>query len=150
MIWVLIRSLTFFLAYKLREIQKLPKMKKRVIFIFFYGKIETEIESGLLQQTINTLNKLIITFLRSFEQKKFYCQKVLPLLSSGNISYFGHKSSQKKARNFWYSPLFMIFNSPSNHHNFKINQAYRLFWVKLKDKCFLLSKTFSLQQIEID
>ena len=24
----------------------------------------------------------------------------------------------------------MIFNSPSNHHNFKINQVYRLFWVK--------------------
>ena len=25
----------------------------------------------------------------------------------------------------------MIFNSPSNHHNFKINLVYRLFWVKL-------------------
>ena len=68
-------------------------MKKRVIFNFFYGKIETEIESGLLQQTINTLNKLLITFLRSFEQKNSYCQKVMPLLIFGNISYFGHNSS---------------------------------------------------------
>ena len=69
-------------------------MKKRVIFFFFfYGKIETEIESGLLQQTINTLNKLLITFLGSFEQKNFYCQKVMPLLIFGNISYFGHNLS---------------------------------------------------------
>ena len=44
-------------------------MKRTRNFHFFYGKIETEIESGLLQQTINTLNKLFITFLRSFEQK---------------------------------------------------------------------------------
>ena len=68
-------------------------MKKRVIFNFFYGKIETEIESGLLPQTINALNKLLITFLRSFEQKNFYCQKVIPLLIFGNISYFGNNSS---------------------------------------------------------
>ena len=69
-------------------------MKKRVIFFFFfYGKIETEIESGLLQQTINTLNKRLITFLRSFEQKKFYSQKVMPLLIFGNVFYFGNNSS---------------------------------------------------------
>ena len=86
-------SLTFFSAYELGEFRELPKMKKRVIFFFFYGKIETEIESGLLQQTINTLNKLLITFLRSFEQKNFYCQKVMPLLIFGNISYFGNNSS---------------------------------------------------------
>ena len=55
-------------------------MKKRVIFIFFYGKIETEMKSGLLQQTINTLNKLLITYLGSFEQENFYCQNVTPLL----------------------------------------------------------------------
>ena len=61
-------------------------MKKRVIFIFFYVKIKTEIESGLLQQTTNTLNKLLITFLGSFEQKNFYCQKVMQLLIFGDIS----------------------------------------------------------------
>ena len=38
-------------------------MKKTLIFDFFYGKIETEIESGLFQQTIKTLNKLFRTFL---------------------------------------------------------------------------------------
>ena len=82
-----------FSAYKLGEIQKLPKMKERVVFIFFYGEIETEVESGLLQKTINKLNKLLITFLRSFEQNNFYCQKVMPLLIFDNISYFGHNSS---------------------------------------------------------
>ena len=78
MIWVLIRSLTFFSAYKLAKIQKLPKMKKTLnfLFFFFYGKIETEIESGLPQQTISTLNKLFITFLRSFEQKNFTAKKL--------------------------------------------------------------------------
>ena len=65
-----------FSAYELGEIQKLPKMKKRVIFNFFYGKIETEIKSGLIQQTINTLNKLLITFLRSFEQKNCTVKKL--------------------------------------------------------------------------
>ena len=59
-------------------------MIKRVIFISFYGKIEIEIESGLPQQTItisiNTLNTLRITFLGSFEQKNFYCQKVISYL----------------------------------------------------------------------
>ena len=98
---------------------------------FFYGKIETEIQSGLLQQTINTFNKLFITFLRSFEQKNFYCQEVMALLIFGNISYFGHNSSYKQVRNFWFSPFFMVFNSPSNHHNLKINQIYRLFWVNV-------------------
>ena len=69
-------------------------MKKRVIF-FFNGKIETEIESGLLQQTIiiNTLNELLITFLGPFERTNFYCQKVMPLLIFGNISYFDHNLS---------------------------------------------------------
>ena len=45
--------------------------------LFFYWKIETEIESGLFQQAISTLNKLLITLfmLRPFEQKLFYCQK---------------------------------------------------------------------------
>ena len=56
-------SLTFFSAYELGKFQKLPKMKKRVNFIFFHGKNETEIESGLFQQTINTLDKLLITFM---------------------------------------------------------------------------------------
>ena len=57
-------SLTFFSAYELGKFQKLPKMKKKTRnFHFFHGKIETEIESGLLQQTINTLNKLLITFM---------------------------------------------------------------------------------------
>ena len=65
-------------------------MKKTLNFHFFYGKIETEIESGLLQQTKNTLNKLFRAFLMSFEQKIFYCQKVMPILIFGNISYFGH------------------------------------------------------------
>ena len=55
--------------------------------------METEEVTGLLQQTINTLNKLLITFLRSFEQKKFYRQKVMPLLIFGDISYFGNNSS---------------------------------------------------------
>ena len=74
-------SLTFFSAYEPGKFQKLPKTKKTRNFnFFFYGKIETEIESGLLQQTINTLNKLLITFIRSFEQKNFYFQKVMPLL----------------------------------------------------------------------
>ena len=36
---------------------------------------------------------------------------------------------RKRLENFWFSPFFMIFNSPSNHHNLKINQVYRLFWV---------------------
>ena len=81
-------------------------------------------------QTINTLNKLFSTFLRSFDQNNFYGQKVMSILIFGNISYFDHNSSQKRARNLWFSPFFMIFNSPSNHHNFKINQIYRLFWVK--------------------
>ena len=72
----MIRSLTFFQPIKLGEIQKLPKMKKRDIFIFFCGKIETEVESGLLQQTISTLNKLLITFLRSFEQKNSTVKKL--------------------------------------------------------------------------
>ena len=62
-------------------------------FHFFNGKIDTEIESGLLQQTIIALNKLLITFLGPFEQKNFYCQKVMPLLIFGNISYFGHNLS---------------------------------------------------------
>ena len=84
--------MTFFSAYKLGEIQKLPKMKKTHIFDFFYGKIETEIESGLLQQTIKTLNKLFRTFLRSFEQTNFTAKKLCQFFF-GNISYFGHNSS---------------------------------------------------------
>ena len=37
--------------------------------------LSQELLSGLLRQTINTLNKLFITFLRSFEQK-IYCQNL--------------------------------------------------------------------------
>ena len=37
---------------------------------------------------------------------------------------------RKKLEGSGFSPFFMILNSPSNHHNFKINQVYRLFWVK--------------------
>ena len=54
--------------------------------------LSQELLSGLLQQTINTLNKLLITLLRSFEQKNLL-SKFMPLLIFGNISYFGHNSN---------------------------------------------------------
>ena len=50
----------------------------------------------------------------------------MPFLIFANICYSGHNLSWKQARNFWFSPFIMIFNSLCDYQNFKILDQVRI------------------------